>query len=187
VTGAGPPVHPKRAWWIPLLGVGSIGMGGLQALAGLGMGFVGLSAGGAAPAGFLLTGAAWFVPGMLLGVSGVAVLGGWPSARRLCVLAVIAAAAGLGLVAWRRQALPPAIADAAQWALEHPEAPPWARKAFDESAAGRGRDLLKSLKDPGVAREAAPFYVGYCSCPILPWYLLVLAAGFSRSIASPKR
>ena len=44
------PVHPKRAWWIPLLGVGSLGTGGLQALVGLGLIGVGLSAPGAARA-----------------------------------------------------------------------------------------------------------------------------------------
>jgi hypothetical protein len=157
-------------------------MGGLQALAGLAMVGVGLSAPGRAPEGFLLAGASWLLPGLALGLSGVAVGAGWPSARRLCLLAVALAAAGVGTVAARRASLPPALADAGEWALDHPEAPPGLRKAVEESADGRGRETLRLLREPEVIEAAAPIYVGYCCCPVLPWYLLVLAAALSPGL-----
>ena len=165
-----------RPWWVPLLGVGSVSLGGLQALAGLMMCGVALSAPGGAREAFLLGGLAWLVPGVLLGVSGVAVTAGWPSARRLCFVAVAAAAAGIGAFTVGRESVPPGVADAGEWMLSHPDTPEWGLKLLRDAADDDPRRTIGLLRDPEVAGAAAWAYSGYCCCPVLPWYLLVLLA-----------
>jgi hypothetical protein len=169
-----------RPWWVPLLGVGSVSLGGLQALAGLMMCGVALSAPGEARGAFLLGGLAWLVPGVLLGLSGVAVTAGWPSARRLCFVAVAAAAAGIGAFILGRGSVPAGVADAGEWMLSHPETPEWGLKIVRDAADGDPRRTIALLRDPEVAETAAWAYSGYCCCPVLPWYLLVLAAAFTK-------
>jgi len=183
-----PAAPPARPWWVPLLGVGSVGLGGLQALGGLLMCAVALSAPVGARAGFLLAGVAWLVPGLLLGLSGVAVTAGWSSARGLCLAAVAAAALGIGTFAAARRSVPPAVAEAGEWMLTHPEFTPEARDTVRDlfrrfSGAGERiepLDAVRALRDPEIGESAARWYAGYCCCPVLPWYLLVLLAAVRR-------
>lgn len=178
--------QPARPWWVPLLGVGSVSLGGLQALAGLMMCGVALSAPGGARGAFLLGGLAWLVPGVLLGLSGVAVTAGWPSARRLCFVAVAAAAAGVAAFTVGRESVPPGVADAGEWILSHPDTPEWGLKLLREYSEGDPRQTIRLLRDPDVAETAGWAYSAYCCCPVLPWYLLVLLASFAKGrFASP--
>ena len=177
---------PARPWWVPLLGVGSVSLGGLQALAGLMMCGVALAAPGDARGAFLLGGLAWLVPGILLGLSGVAVTAGWPPARRLCFVAVAAAAAGIAAFTVGRESVPAGVADAGEWMLSHPETPEWGLKLLRDAADGDPRQTIRLLRDPEVAGTAGWAYSAYCCCPVLPWYLLVLAAAaMGGRFASP--
>ena len=154
--------------------------GGMQALAGLAMCGVALSAPGGAREAFLLGGLAWLVPGALLGASGVAVTAKWPSARRLCLAAVVVAAAGVGVFTAQRDSVPGGVADAGDWALSHPDLPDWGLKIVTEAANGDPRASIRMLRDPGMSRDFAWVYSAYCCCPVLPWYLLVLLAAARR-------
>jgi hypothetical protein len=146
---------------------------------------VALSAPGDAREAFLLGGLSWIVPGALLGASGVAVLARWPSARRLCLLSVVVAVAGVGVFTAWRDRVPPGVADAGEWALAHPDLPDWAMKVVTEAARGDPRGTMRMLRDPGVARDIAWVYSAYCCCPVLPWYLLVLVAALPRGRLRP--
>ena len=84
--------EPRRPWWVPLLGVGSLGLGGFQALGGLGMAFCAAALGGEPGSVFLGLAAGWFLTGALLAASGIAVVAGSRRARALCVAAPLAMA-----------------------------------------------------------------------------------------------
>ena len=173
---AAPDADPGRPWWAPLLGVGSVGLGGLQALGGLALCGIALSGPAGSRGVFLLLGLAWFVPGALLGASGVLVTARSPRARIACVAAVLAWALGVGLVGACRGSIPPAVADTGEWALGHPEAPPAAKRFLDEVLKGRTAIQIEALRDPSMRSDFGWLYTGYCCCPVLPWYLTLLLA-----------
>jgi hypothetical protein len=156
--------------------VGSIGLGGIQVLAGLLLVGVALSGPASATESFLLLGLAWLVPGLLLGAGGVGVVLGSRWARRISLAAVIGSLAFLGCVGAFRRSLPPAVADAGEWAIQHPEAPPIAKDLWKKMVRGPDQDNLALLRDPSQAGAIGWAYTAYCGCPVLPWYLVVLLA-----------
>ncbi len=167
------PAHP---WWAPLLGMGSLGMGGLQALGGLALVGVALSGPADSRGAFLLLGTAWFLPGILLGASGVLVTLRSPWGRAVSVAAVLAGSLGIGLVAANRTSIPPAMAETGEWAVRHPEAPPWAKKLLDDVLGGKTDLQFRALREPSMRSDYGWLYAGYCGCPVIPWYLTLLLA-----------
>ncbi len=173
----------KRPWWVPLLGVGSIGLGGFQCLAGLLMAFAAAEVGGGAGTVFLGLAASWFLPGILLGVSGVGVVSGARWGRGLSLAAAGAMALSLVLVAVNRRPVPGAIADLMEYAERHPDAAPLVKRV----RSMEGGDPVAALRDPDQAAASAWAFALECGCG-LPWYLLVLAACASpsgRLLATP--
>ena len=191
MTGEAPPPGTPaddRPWWGPLLGVGSVGLGGLQALTGLLLCGIALTGPPSSRGAFLLLGAPWLLPGLLLGISGVLVTLRSPRGRMLSLVAVAAGALGIGIVAVHRASVPPSVADAGEWALGHPEAPPWAKKMFQEMSRGNGEMQLADLRDPDRRNAQGWIFTGYCCCPVLPWYLTILfacAPPWGKRIARP--
>jgi len=166
------PPRPGRPWWAPLLGTGSLGLGGLQFLTGLLLLALALSGPSSAAGPIAMLGLAWLLPGFLLGAGGIGIVIGAPWARRVSLAAAIVGIAFLGGVGAARQSIPPAVADEGEWALHHPEAPPLARDLWKR--AGRDSDALAILRDPSQANTIGWTYSAYCCCPVLPWYLVVL-------------
>ncbi len=182
-TAPPPPGAAAPPWWRPILGVGSLGLGGFQVLgAGFLMAMAALGPGRAAGT-FALVAAAWALPGLALAVAGFGVLQDRPWAGRASVgAAVVFAACVAGLVAGRA-ALPPAVADAAEWAEARPEAPPLLIDYLRESRRRSGVDL----RDPEAAGLTGLVYAGCCAVPVLPWYGLLLVVAGMRSAARRSR
>jgi len=173
----------KRPWWVPLLGVGFLGLGGFQCLAALGMAYVAAEMGGGAAAVFLGLATAWFVPGVLLGASGVGVVAGARWARGCSLAAVGAMALALGLVAANRDAIPGAVASLVEFGEKQGGAADLVRKLRE----GAGGDPVAALRDPEQAAPSAWAFTAECGCG-MPWYLLVLAACASpagRRLSTP--
>ena len=173
----------KRPWWVPRLGVGSIGLGGFQCLGALGMAFMAAEMGG--PPGTVFAGlaSAWFLPGFLLGAGGVGVVAGTRWGRPLSLAAVAAMGLSLALVAANRAAIPGAVADL----VEYGERQGGAAEVVRKFRASAGGDPVEALRDPPQAAVSAWVFTAECGCGT-PWYLLVLAAcalPAGRRIATP--
>ncbi len=173
---ADPPQPPGRPWWAPLLGVGSIGLGGFQVLGGLAMAFAAMQLGGEAGAVFLGLCLAWSGPGILLAISGVGVVAGWRRARGLSLAAVAAGCLALGLVAANRAGIPGAVADLIDYGEKHQDSRS-DLAALTKRLRGKGvDDPVAVLRNPELAGASAWTLAGECACPVVPWYLVVLLA-----------
>jgi len=185
---AAPDGKPPRPWWVPLLGVGSIGLGGFQALGGLMLAWVATLVGGKAGGTFFGLCLAWLLPGLVLATSGAGVVTGARWGRALSLAAVAAGALALGLVAWNRAAIPAAVADFYEYVeREHGSSRDVADLLKRMQAAGQG-DPVAVLRDPDTARVSAWTFTVECCCPVVPWYLVVLLACAlpgGRRIAGP--
>lgn len=162
---------PKRPWWVPLLGVGSIGLGGFQCLGAMGMAYMAAEVGGPAGTVFFGLAAAWFVPGILLAASGVGVVAGIRWGRGLSLVAAGAMVLSLVLVAANRRPIPGAVASLVEYGEKQGGAAEIVKK-FRSSAGG---DPVAALRDPHQADASAWVFTVECGCG-LPWYLVVLAA-----------
>jgi hypothetical protein len=175
--------EPRRPWWVPLLGVGSLGLGGFQGLGGMAMAFAAAELGGEPGTVFLGLAAGWFLTGALLAASGIAVVAGSRRARALCVAAPVAMAIAVVLVAWNRDRIPPAVVAVIEYGEKQAGDSELVKWFFDQG----GRDAVARLRDPDQAALSAwafavEFGIG------TPWYLLVLAAGVlpaGRRIVTP--
>jgi hypothetical protein len=171
-----PSAPSPRPWWAPLLGVGSLGLGGLQGLGGLLMLWAASLLGGGPGKVFLGLGLAWLLPGILVAVSGVGVVTGARWARALSLGAVAAGSLALGLVAWNRAAIPGAVADFIEYGeREHGSSREMA-DAFKRLRAQGGGDPVAVLRDPELAKTSAWTFTVECCCPVFPWYLVLLVA-----------
>lgn len=173
----------KRPWWVPLLGVGSIGLGGFQALGALLMAYGAAEVGGKPGGVFFGLAAAWFVPGILLGASGVGIVAGTRWGRGLSFAAFGAMALSLGIVTAYRGETPEAVLGLIEYGEKQPEVAPWVKRARSSA----GGDPFAALRDPDQAAISAWMYTLYCGCG-MPWYLLVLgvcALPAGRRIATP--
>ena len=173
----------KRPWWVPLLGVGSIGLGGFQCLFALLGVLAAAEVGGSAGTVFIGIAAAWFLPGILLLVSGIGVVVGARWGRVLSLVAAGTMVASIALVASNRKGIPEAIASLVEFEGKQGPAVEIVKK-FRASESG---DPVFALRDPDQARISAWFFTGYCGCA-MPWYLLVLSAcalPSGRRIATP--
>jgi hypothetical protein len=150
--------------------VGSIGLGGLQALGGAVLLWWALQLRGPSTGTLCGAAAAWIVPGVLLAASGVGVTSGARWGRSASLAAVLAGALAVSLVALGRLAVPPAMADAVEYVLSRPEA------KGDLAQALRRHRPVESLRDPALVPVHAWTFTAYCGCPVLPWYLTVLFA-----------
>ena len=176
MSGDGTPAAPSRPWWAPLLGVGSIGFGGLQVMAGLALVAIALLIPAGARGTLALLGFAWALPGLLLGIGGAMITVGSRRGRALSLAAVALCVACFGAVAAARTSIPPAIADAGEWGLTHPQLPAWALKAYQEETKRAGIDAVELARDPVNAEYLGRIYAGACCLPAFPWYLTVLVA-----------
>ncbi len=167
---------PGRPWWVPLLGVGSIGLGGLQGLGGLALLWLGMQMKGSAAGVFFLLGGAWLLPGVALAAGGVGIVSGARWGRWLSVGAVAMGVGALSLVAERRTTIPPAVADAIEFASAHPEAKGALADTLVRLRKDKSGDPVVILRDPGQADVQGWAYAVYCGCPVLPWYALLLLA-----------
>ena len=172
----GPAAERGRRWWVPLLGVGSLGMGGVQALGGLMLVLAGMQVPGPAAAVFFGAGAAWLVPGLVLAASGVGVVLGSRWARGLSLGAVAAGAAALALVAVNRRSIPPAMADGIEYAASHPDAKGGPGEMLARLRRSPEGDPVATFRNPELLEYTGWTFTGYCCCPIVPWYLVVLLA-----------
>jgi hypothetical protein len=161
---------------VPLVGVGSLGLGGIQALGGLGIVLGGAQIPGGAGRTFLLLGLAWLLPGLLLAGSGVAIVAGWSRAKAATVAAVAAGILALLLVAAGRAAIPGALADGIRYAADHPEAGKELKAVTERFRKEAGDDPDRMLRDPALAPVYAWTFTGYCACPVLPWYAVLMVA-----------
>jgi hypothetical protein len=176
---AAPSAPVPRPWWVPLLGVGSLGLGGMQGLGGLMLLWAASLLGGGSAKVFLGLGLVWLVPGVLLAVSGVGVVMGTRWARGLSLASVAVGCLAFGLVAWNRDAIPAAVADFIEYGeREHGSSKDMAGlyKRLRESGGG---DPSAVLRDPEMSKASAWTFTAECCCPVVPWYLIVLiACGF---------
>ena len=176
---------PGRPWWVPLLGVGSFGLGGFQALGGLAMAIMAAETGGAAGTVFIVLAGAWFVPGVLLAASGAGVVAGTRWGRGLSLAAVGAMLLALGIVGFHRRSIPAAVADLVVYAEKDSKG--LAADAVKKGRAVLGEDPVSLLRDPEQASISAWVFTLYCGCG-MPWYLLVLLVcglPMGRRIATP--
>lgn len=173
----------KRPWWVPLLGVGSIGLGGFQCLGAMGMAYMAAEVGGPAGTVFFALAAAWFVPGLLLAASGVGVVAGTRWGRGLSLAAAGAMVLSLVLVAANRKPIPGAVAGLVEFGEKQGGAAEIVKK-FREGGSG---DPVAALRDPDQAEASAWVFTAECGCG-MPWYLVVLAVcalPAGRRIATP--
>jgi len=175
---------PKRPWWVPLLGVGSLGLGGLQCVGSIALAWLAAEMGGDGATVFAGLAAGWFVPGVLLSAAGIGIAAGTRWARWLGVAAAAAMLVSLALVAANRGSIPGAVASFIEWGERSGGMAARVLKWYRSSA---GQDPVEILRDPGQgAISAWAFTVEYGLGA--PWYLLVLAVCAlkpGRSIPSP--
>ena len=147
-----------------------------QGLGGAALIAVGMLLKGGSAGVFYFLGAAWLLPGVALAASGVGVVTGARWGRRLSVAAVILGAVTLSIVALRRTTIPPAMADAIEFASEHPDAKGGLGDTLARVRKERDVDPVVFLRDPDQASLQGWFYTGYCGCPGIPWYAVLLFA-----------
>jgi hypothetical protein len=176
VSGDESPAAPPRPWWAPLLGVGSLGFGGFQVLAGLAVMAVAVLIPSGARGTLALLGLAWALPGLLLGIGGAMITVGARRGRAFSLAAIALCAVCFGVVAVARTSIPTAVADAGEWGLKHPKAPAWAVKAYEDETRRQGIDAIAFARDPVNAETLGRVYAGACCALALPWYLTVLVA-----------
>jgi hypothetical protein len=162
-----------RPWWVPLLGVGSIGLGGFQALGGIAMAWVAAEVGGSSGNVFFGLAAAWFLPGILLAISGLGVVMGARWGRSASLAAVALMVLSLAFVAAERRAIPGAIADA--WEHGERAGPAPVVDLLRKSRKTGSMDAMETLRDPDLGEGSSWMFTLECGCG-LPWYLVVLAA-----------
>ena len=175
---------PKRPWWVPLLGVGSLGLGGLQFFGAMGLAYLAAEMGGAPATVFAWLAAGWLVPGVLLAVAGVGISAGTRWARGLGVAAAAAMIVSVALVIANRAAIPEAVASFIEWGERSggmaADVLKWYRNR-------EGQDPVDVLRDPVMgAISAWTFAVEFGLGA--PWYLVVLwtcALKPGRSIPTP--
>jgi hypothetical protein len=166
----------RRPWWVPLLGVGSIGLGGLQALGGILMIGVGMQLRPPSSTLLFLAGAAWLLPGAAMLAAGIGVTTGARWGRWAGVGAVAVAALALVPVVLQRRQIAPALADVVEFGKSQPGAARILTPVLSWSRDRQGQDTVTVLREPGVADEFGRLYSGACCLPVLPWYLVVLFA-----------
>jgi len=170
----------ERSWWVPLLGVGSVGLGGLQVLVGAALLLLGMEGPESGRTVFPLMALGWILPGTLLAAGGVGVVLGRRWGRALSLAAVLAGASLLVLVALHREDIPPAVADSTEWVANHPDAKGAPGDFLRKLIQGKGAASLRTLRDPSLASEMGWAYTGAQCLPVLPWYLVVLVACGSK-------
>lgn len=175
-TEPDPKPPAARPWWVPLLGVGSIGLGGFQVVGGLLMAFAAMQLGGEAATVFYGLCLSWLLPGALLAGSGVAVVSGSRRARALSLLAVAAGCLALGLVASHRMGIPGAVADLVEFGEKQQDSRSEMAALIRRLRKAAGEDPVATLRDPHAVNPAAWTFAGECACPVVPWYLVVLLA-----------
>lgn len=176
MSGDPSPAAAARPWWAPLLGVGSMGLGGLQAMGGVALLVAGMQVEAPASTTLFLAGMAWLLPGAALAVGGIGLTTGARWGRWLSVGAVLLAAAAVLPLALRREAIAPALADLVEYGRRNPGIARSVSGVMAKAKEEQGRDPVETLRDPAIAADAGTVYTGICCCPGLPWQLLVLLA-----------
>ncbi len=168
------PPTEKRPWWVPLLGVGSMGIGGLQAVGGLLMLFAGMQLKGSSATTFFTMAAAWVLPGAVLAVSGIGVVTGARWARGLSLAAV-----GFGVllvvpVALGRTGIPTAVADLLAVGKAQPGDSSAVPDLLKFATKVAGTDPEQQLRSGEGAEAQQWVLTAECCCPALPWQVVLL-------------
>lgn len=168
------PPAVARPWWVPLLGVGSMGIGGMQAVGGLLMLFAGMQLKGASASTFFVMAAAWVLPGTVLAVSGIGVVTGARWARGLSLAAV-----GLGLllvvpVALGRAGIPTAVADLLAVGKAQTGGSSAVPDLLKFATKAAGTDPEAQLRSGEGAEAQQWVLTAECCCPALPWQVVLL-------------
>jgi hypothetical protein len=156
-------------------GVGSIGVGGMISLVG------GILLAGAAVlpdtrAGFLLGGAAWLVPGLVLAAGGVGLLLPVRWGRTLSLAGASLGLAAMALVAVNRAAIAPSLARTFEVVRDDPNASKDVRDLLDVAKRQGGGDPVDSLRSPHGAEARDWILFAECCVPVGPWCLVLLVA-----------
>jgi hypothetical protein len=156
-------------------GVGSLGVGGMTSLVG------GILLAGAAilpdtRAGFVLGGAAWLVPGLLLAAGGVGLLLPVRWGRTLSLAGASLGLAAMALVAVNRATIAPSLARTFEVVRDDPNASKDVRDLLSFANRQGGGDPVDALRSPHGAEARDWILFTECCLPLGPWCLALLIA-----------
>ncbi|MHC4821336.1 MAG: hypothetical protein ACYTDX_06415 [Planctomycetota bacterium] len=163
-------------WWAGLMGVGSVGIGGLQAIVGALLSVVGIAGPEGSRGIFLLLGLAWLIPGLMVAAGGVGVVLKRRWGRRLSIAAAVVGILMLVGVIINRSKIPQGILSLYEYAEKQEDVSPEMKKFREQMTKGQNRENMELMRSPQHQAWFGGVFAGYCCIPVGPWYLTLLFA-----------